>query len=67
MSAAPCIGLSTYMVCSGGESKPVSSIDWTMSSSSSSSGSLARCWMTLFCAGRRTCLWIFGSSVASPV
>ena len=67
MSAAPRIGLSTYMVCSGGESNPVSHIDWTITSSSSSSGSLARRWITLFCEGRRKCFLICAGSVGPPV
>ena len=42
-------------MCSGGESNPVSHIDWTITSSRSSSMSLTRCWISLFCDGRRTC------------
>ena len=47
MREAPRIGLSTYMVCIGGESKPVSHMSRTMTSSNLSSGFVARSLMAL--------------------
>jgi hypothetical protein len=61
------MGLSTYMVCIDGESKPVSHMSRTITSSSSSSGFLARSF-----SSRRACLlrtWRAnsGPSAAEPV